>query len=86
MRALAEAYPDEEFVQQLVAQIPWGHNLRILDAVSESAEREWYIRETIEHGWSRSVLVHQIRLCCKKSILVYNSISLSSAFIPGTLS
>ncbi|HKC65412.1 MAG TPA: PDDEXK nuclease domain-containing protein [Pyrinomonadaceae bacterium] len=60
MRALAEAYPDEEFVQQLVAQIPWGHNLRILDAVSDSAEREWYIRETIEHGWSRSVLVHQI--------------------------
>jgi predicted nuclease of restriction endonuclease-like (RecB) superfamily len=60
MRALAEAYPDEEFVQQLVAQIPWGHNLKILDAVSDSAEREWYIRQTIEHGWSRSVLVHQI--------------------------
>ncbi len=27
MRAFAEAYPDEQFVQQLVAQIPWGHNL-----------------------------------------------------------
>jgi predicted nuclease of restriction endonuclease-like (RecB) superfamily len=60
MRALAEAYPEEEFVQQVVAQIPWGHNLKILEAVSDSAAREWYIRETIEHGWSRSVLVHQI--------------------------
>ena len=60
MRALAEAYPDEQFVQQVVAQIPWGHNVRILDAVSEEAEREWYIRRTVEHGWSRSVLVHQI--------------------------
>ena len=31
MRAFAEAWPDEEFVQQAVAQIPWGHNVRILD-------------------------------------------------------
>ena len=60
MRALAEAYPDEEFVQQVVAQIPWGHNVRILDAISDPAEREWYMRQTVEHGWSRNVLVHQI--------------------------
>jgi len=31
MRSLAENYPNEQFVQQLVAQIPWGHNVRILD-------------------------------------------------------
>ncbi len=60
MRAFAEAYADEEFVQQVVAQIPWGHNVRILDYVKDSAERVWYIRKTIEHGWSRNVLVHQI--------------------------
>lgn len=60
MRSFAEAYPDEQFVQQVVAQIPWGHNLRILDAVKDSVEREWYARQTIEQGWSRNVLVHQI--------------------------
>lgn len=60
MRALAEAYPDEQLVQQVVAQIPWGHNVRLLDAVNDPAEREWYLRQAIEHGWSRSVLVHQI--------------------------
>jgi predicted nuclease of restriction endonuclease-like (RecB) superfamily len=60
MRAFAEAYPDEEFVQQVVAQIPWGHNLRILDAVDQPEEREWYVRQTVENGWSRGVLVHQI--------------------------
>lgn len=60
MRALAEAYPDEQFVQQLVAQIPWGHNVRILDYVKHPSEREWYIRKTIEHGWSRNILVLQI--------------------------
>ena len=60
MRSFAEAYPDEQFVQQVVAQIPWGLNLRILDAVKVPVEREWYIRQTIEQGWSRNVLVHQI--------------------------
>src|SRR5215213_9458151 len=60
MRALAEAYPDEEFVQQAVGQIPWGHNVRILDKVKTPEEREFYIRETIKNGWSRNVLVWQI--------------------------
>jgi predicted nuclease of restriction endonuclease-like (RecB) superfamily len=60
MRALAEAYPDEQFVQQLVAQIPWGHNVRVLDHVKDPGEREWYIRQTSENGWSRNVLVLQI--------------------------
>jgi predicted nuclease of restriction endonuclease-like (RecB) superfamily len=60
MRALAEAWPDEPIVQQLVAQIPWGHNVRILDYVKNASEREWYVRATIQNGWSRNVLVHQI--------------------------
>jgi len=60
MRAFAEGYPDEQFVQQAVAQIPWGHNVRILDQVRDPQEREWYIRQTIQHGWSRAVLELQI--------------------------
>ena len=60
MRAFAEAWPDESFVQQLVGQIPWGHNIRLLDQVKDPAEREWYIRQTIENGWSRNVLVIHI--------------------------
>lgn len=60
MRAFAGAYEDEQFVQQLVGQIPWGHNVRILDQVKDQQEREFYIRQTIQHGWSRAVLVMQI--------------------------
>jgi predicted nuclease of restriction endonuclease-like (RecB) superfamily len=41
-------------------QLPWGHHVRILDNVKDPAEREWYIRQTIQNGWSRNVLVHQI--------------------------
>ena len=60
MRTFAETYPDMQFVQQVVAQIPWGHNVRIMEYVKAPQEREWYIRQAIEHGWSRNVMVHQI--------------------------
>jgi predicted nuclease of restriction endonuclease-like (RecB) superfamily len=60
MRAFAAAWTEEPIVQQLVAQIPWGHNVRILDYVKDPSLREWYVRATLEHGWSRDVLVHQI--------------------------
>ena len=60
MRAFAEAWPDEAIVQQLVAQIPWGHNVRILDHFKDRSEREWYARAVLQHGWSRDVLLHQI--------------------------
>ncbi|MGL5074928.1 MAG: PDDEXK nuclease domain-containing protein [Waterburya sp.] len=60
MRSFAKAYPDEQIVQQLVGQIPWGHNVRILDAVKDDSERLWYIQQTIENGWSRAVLEYQI--------------------------
>jgi predicted nuclease of restriction endonuclease-like (RecB) superfamily len=60
MRAFAEAYPDEQIVQQLAAQIPWFHNCVLLDKVKNSTERLWYINQTIQYGWSRSILTHQI--------------------------
>ncbi|MGO8670226.1 MAG: PDDEXK nuclease domain-containing protein [Capsulimonadaceae bacterium] len=60
MRAFAEAWPDEPIVQQLVAQLPWGHNVRLLDYLKTQDERLWYAQAAIEHGWSRNVLVHHI--------------------------
>jgi len=60
MRAFAEAYPDETRVQQLAGLIPWFHNCVIIDKLKEPADREWYMRKAIEHGWSRNVLAIQI--------------------------
>jgi predicted nuclease of restriction endonuclease-like (RecB) superfamily len=60
MRKFAHSWDDFEFVQQAVAQIPWGHNIVILDKLTDQKCREWYIKKCIEHGWSRNVLVHQI--------------------------
>ncbi len=50
MRAFAEAWPDLEFVQQVVALLPWGHNVRLLDAVKATPERTWYAHQAIENG------------------------------------
>jgi predicted nuclease of restriction endonuclease-like (RecB) superfamily len=60
MRSFAEAWPQESILQQLVAKLPWGHNVRLLDYLKTREERLWYARATIEYGWSRNVLVHQI--------------------------
>ncbi|ABW32989.1 PDDEXK nuclease domain-containing protein [Acaryochloris marina] len=60
MRAFAEAYDDQQIVQQAAAQIPWFHNCVLLDKVKDPQIRQWYSQKTIENGWSRSVLVHQI--------------------------
>ena len=60
MAKLAECYPNVEFVQQVVAQIPWGHNLVIMDKVVSENERVWYLKACMENGWSRNVLIHQI--------------------------
>jgi predicted nuclease of restriction endonuclease-like (RecB) superfamily len=60
MRRFAEAYQDETIVQEVLAQITWYHHITILEKVKEPDERDFYIRGTISHGWSRNVLVHQI--------------------------
>ena len=74
MRTLAEAWPDEAIVQQAVAQIPWGHNVRLLDLVKNAEERLWYIEQAIMNGWSRSVLVIQIEsgLCQRQGKALTN--------------
>ena len=60
MRAFAEAWPDLEFVQALLAQLPWYHQLALLDKLPGPETRRWYIAQAIEHNWSRNVLVMQI--------------------------
>ena len=60
MRAFAETYPDERFVQEMLAQITWYHNITLIEKVKSENERLWYAHKTIQNGWSRNILVHQI--------------------------
>lgn len=47
--------------KQLVSQIPWGQNIVILQKSEDAKEALFYVKKTIEYGWSRSVLSLQIK-------------------------
>src|SRR5262245_24037408 len=42
MLAFAQAWPDEAILQQLVAKLPWGHNLRLMESIEDPETRRWY--------------------------------------------
>ncbi len=60
MRKFAEEYPDFEFVQEVLAQITWYHNIILMDKIVNIEERKWYIKETVQNGWSSNMLKMQI--------------------------
>ncbi len=60
MRAFAATYPDGQLVKQLVSQLPWGHLVRLIQRIKDQDIRHWYVKKTIEHGWSRNILQMQI--------------------------
>ncbi len=47
-------------LQPLVAQLPWAHNMLLLQAVKDEATRAWYASQTLAMGWSRNALKLQI--------------------------
>ncbi|GFU21032.1 putative nuclease YhcG [Nephila pilipes] len=62
MRKFAEEYSDIEFVQEPLAQLTWYHNVTLLEKIESRETRLFYIKEAIEHGWSRNIMVMQIEL------------------------
>lgn len=51
---------DSPILPQAAAEIPWFHNVILLEKLKDPAERLWYAAKTLEHGWSRAVLTVQI--------------------------
>lgn len=61
MRQFYLEYREDTNLQQLVGEIPWGQNILILQRVKDSEVREYYLRATAEMGWSRHILLNQIK-------------------------
>lgn len=61
MKTFYLEYKHDEVVQQLVAQLPWGHNLLLIEKIKNNDIRMIYIKATIENGWSRNILEIQIK-------------------------
>ncbi len=68
MRLFYEEYADDEKWQQLVAKLPWGHNLLLIEKIKDKDIRQIYAENTIKNGWSRNVLAIQIETNFHKRI------------------
>ncbi len=60
-QAVPETTPRERAILELLAAVPWGQNLLILKNDISPAARLYYLRATAQCGWSRSVLLNQIK-------------------------
>jgi len=54
-------YSLDNFVQLPVAQIPWTHNIILIQKIKDKKLRYWYIQKVLENGWSRDVLSLMIK-------------------------
>jgi predicted nuclease of restriction endonuclease-like (RecB) superfamily len=48
------------FPSDLLLAVPWGHHAELMAKVKDPATRHWYMQATVQHGWSRNVLLMQI--------------------------
>lgn len=60
MKTFYNEYKDDEEFVQLVAQLPWKHNITLMQKVKDKEIRKWYMNKCLEDGWSDSILVYQI--------------------------
>ena len=44
-----------------MGELPWGHIRVLLDGADDQATRDWYATEAVRNGWSRAVLLNQIK-------------------------
>lgn len=55
--------PEElsQLVRELIAAVPWGHHANVLAKLTDPAARLYYLQATARFGWSRNVLLNQIK-------------------------
>lgn len=55
-----QAVTQLETIEKMIKSIPWGHNQRIMYKCKDVNEALFYVQKTLDNGWSRNVLEHQI--------------------------
>jgi len=61
MLAFYREYTDDSILPHLVAKLPWGHNILLIEKIKEHNIRFWYAEKCVEHNWSRDILELQIK-------------------------
>lgn len=60
MKLFYSEYKDDEIWQQVVAKLPWGHNILLIQKIKNKNIRKIYAEAAISNGWSRNILDFQI--------------------------
>ena len=60
MQKFANEFDNDEFLQHYVAKLPWSSVTTIMDQVKDKEQRKWYIKKSLQNGWARPVIIHQI--------------------------
>ena len=60
MRKFADMFDDFPNLQVPLADLTWYHIQTLMDKVSDRDVYLWYANKTLENGWSRNVLLHQV--------------------------
>lgn len=86
MRQFYLVYKDFPNLQRLVGEIPWGSNILIFSKCKEYDEKEYYIKNSIENGWNRNVLMHHIKTDLYKRDKIENKSNNFELSLPTKLS
>lgn len=61
MLSYYKEYSDKSILPQLVAKLPWGHNILLIEKIKDLHIRIWYIQQCIESQWTRKILESQLK-------------------------
>lgn len=62
LQKFAAEFSNDEFLQHYAAKLPWTSITTIMDRVKDKEQRIWYIKESINNGWTRPVIIHQMAM------------------------
>ncbi|AGU53859.1 hypothetical protein VAPA_2c13070 [Variovorax paradoxus B4] len=86
-RALAAARQSElaQAVREMVEAVPWGHHVNLLSKLDDPAQRLFYLKATARFGWSRNVLLNQIKAQAYERSLAEGKLHNFALALPGQL-
>lgn len=86
MRQFYLEYKENPELLNLAGKIPWGQNMLIIHQLKDYQEREYYLKATDQLGWSRAVLLNQIKANAYKHHLLDKKLSNFDKALPAHLS
>ena len=86
MRQFHLEYKNEPELLEIAMKIPWGQNMLIIHQLKDNKERKYYLQATDQLGWSRAVLLNQIKANAYQYHLIDKKLSNFEKALPVHLS